>query len=185
MKIQERIPKLVIKPNEIDGQDVFGLNLSLNDNTVKCTDCGSHLFYIKIHWGIVAENDDYSILGNKSNRTYCLREVGMHLYCAECGVFEEMYHKWYYPEDKIIMTFEEVEMAEKCEVEYCLRQWDQKGDFKPQYNWSELISLKEKLKEYEKKHPIKLDKKPIKKKQKKRKPERKKIKVSGSFKKLK
>lgn len=151
MKAKDRIPKLVILPGEISDNTGFALNL--NEDTVTCNDCGSHLFYIKIEWGVVVEEHDYGILGNRSKRIYALREVGFALYCAECGQFEESYWKWFYPEDKVICTWDEINGAEKSEIEYCLRQFDQKGDFTPQYKCAEVNLLKEKLKEYEKKHP--------------------------------
>ncbi len=50
------------------------------------------------------------------------------------------------------MSFDELGDAEMPEVEYCLNQFDQKKDFKPQYKWAELKELKEKLIEYEKKY---------------------------------
>ena len=165
MKIQERMPKLVIKPDEIDGPDAFGLNL--NDNTVTCLDCGSHLFYIKEDLGVVAEESDYGIWGNrpnKNNRTYRVREVGLSIFCAECGAFNEIYHSFCYDKDTIVCSWDELGGAEKVEVEYCLHQWDQKGDFTPQWKSTETNVLKEKLIEYEQKHPIKLEKKKVKKK---------------------
>ena len=165
MKIQERMPKLVIKPDEIDGPDAFGLNL--NDNTVTCLDCGSHLFYIKEDLGVVAEESDYGIWGNrpnKNNRTYRVREVGLSIFCAECGAFNEIYHSFCYDKDTIVCSWDELGGAEKVEVEYCLNQFNQKGDFTPQWKTAETNVLKEKLIEYEQKHPIKLEKKKVKKK---------------------
>ena len=128
-------------------------------------DCNSNLTYIKVNWGVVAEDNDYGVMGNKDNRTYSLREFGLTIFCVECGCFYERYSKWFYPEDKIIMSFDELEEAEMCEVEYCLNQFDQKKDFKPQYKWHELDELKKKLREYEIKYPIKEEKKKVKKKE--------------------
>lgn len=162
MKFQERIPKLVIKPDEIDGPDCFGFNL--NDNTTTCRDCGSHLFYIKKELGVIAEESDYGIMGNRSNennRTYRISEIGLVLYCAECGEFEENYTNFCYDKDTIVCSWDELGGSEVVEIEYCLHQWDQKGDFKPQWKCSELIYLKEQLKEYEKKHPLKFKKKKL------------------------
>ncbi len=158
----EQIRKLVIRPDEIQGEDSW--SISLNKNLFSCRDCNSNLVYVKIKWGVVAEDMSYGVLGNRGNRTYALREIGLSVYCAECGCFHEHYSKWFYPEDKLIMSFDELEDAEMPEVEYCLNQFDQKGDFKPQYKWSELKELKEKLREYEKKYPIKVEKKKVNKK---------------------
>jgi len=70
----------------------------------------------------------------------------------------------------MIMRFDELEDAEMPEVEYCLMQFDQKKDFKPQYKFSKLDELKEKLLAYEKKYPLKVEKKKkvVKKKSKKK-----------------
>ena len=81
-------------------------------------------------------------MGNKDNRTFTLREIGLSVYCAECGCFHEHYSKWFYPEDRLVMAFDELEDVEMPEVEYCLNQFNQKKDFKPQYKWRELKELK-------------------------------------------
>lgn len=163
MKEKIRIPKLVIIPSEVDDKSMFALNL--NDNVLACRDCNSNLFYVKIEWGVVAEENSYGIMGNKSNRQYVLREIGFVLYCAECGEFEENFVKWFYPEDKVVCQWDEINGAERAEIEYSLRQFDQKGDFTPMYKCPEVNLLKEKLKEYEKKYPDKPKKITRKKKQ--------------------
>ncbi len=163
----EQIRKLVIRPDEIEGEDNW--NISLNRNLFSCGDCNSNLSYVKIEWGVVAEDSWYGVMGNKDNRTYALREIGLVIYCAECGHFHEQYSKWFFPEDKLIMRFDELEDAEMPEVEYCLNQFNQKKDFKPQYKFSELGELKKKLLEYEKKYPLKVEKKKVKKNEVKKK----------------
>ncbi len=154
---RKRIPKIVIKPDEIESNDCFGLNL--NENTITCSDCGSHLFYIKKELGVVAEEHDYGIWNNRSNRIHCVRTVGVIIYCAECGAFNEHYRNFCFDKDNLICTWDELGGCGVVEIKHCLHQWDQKGDFKPQWKCSEVITLKEKLKEYEKKHPIKNEKK--------------------------
>jgi len=156
MKIQTRIPKLVIKPDEIDDNNHWALNL--NENTTTCNDCGSHLFYIKEELGVVAEENDYMVINNRSEKTYDVRVIGLTLYCAECGAVGELYYNFCYDEDKVVCSWDELGGSEKIEIGYCLNQWNQKGDFKPQWKCGEVVYLKEKLKEYEKKHPLKLDK---------------------------
>jgi len=158
----EQIRKLVIKPSEIEDENSW--RMSLNKNLFSCQECNSNLAYVKIEWGVVVEDNWYGIVGNKDNRTYSLREIGLSVYCAECGCFHEYYSKCFYPEDKMIMRFDEIEEIEMVEVEYCLNQFNQKKDFKPQYNYEEyeLKELKKKLIEYEKKHPIKRKKKKVK-----------------------
>jgi len=150
---KKRIPKSVIRVDEIESKEIFGLNL--NENTVACDCCGSYLCYIKTNLGVVAEDDDYGIIGNRGNRTYNVREIGLTIYCAECGEYIESYSSFSYDRDKVVCTWDELGDSEKAEIDYCLSQWDQKGDFKPQWKCSEVNVLKEKLKEYEKKHPIK------------------------------
>ena len=163
----EQIRKLVIRPDEIEGEDNW--NISLNKNLFSCGDCNSNLAYVKIEWGVVEEDFIFQVMGNRSNRIYSLREIGLVIYCAECGCFHEQYSKWFYPEDKLIMHFDELEEAEMPEVEYCLNQFNQKKDFKPQYKFSKLGELKKKLLEYEKKYPVKVEKKKVKKKEVKKK----------------
>ncbi len=155
---KKRIPTLVISPSEIGDRSLFGLNL--NDNVIKCHECGSHLFYIKIEWGVVSEEHDYGILGNKSNRVYYLREIGFVIYCSICSEFNENYGKYFYPEDKLVCTYDEIDGPERAEIDHCLLQFNQKARFTPLYKCPEVRILKEKLQEYEQKHPLKYKKKP-------------------------
>ena len=157
----KQIKKLVISPDEFDDPNHWALNR--NENLVSCPYCNSNLSYVVIEWGIVAEDNWYEVMGDRSGRRYELEEIGLAVYCAECGEFNERYSKWFYPEDKIIMTFDELEDVEMAEIKHCLYQFNQKGDFKPLWKSEKLYSLKKKLLEYEKKHPIKIDKKSKKK----------------------
>ncbi len=156
---KKRILKTVILPSEIEAS-TWGF--SNHDNKINCDDCNSNLFYANITWGVVEEESTWQIMGNRSKRTYALREIGLCLYCAECGCFEEDYAKWFYPKDKTVCTWDELDGAEREEVNHCLNQWDQKGTFTPLWKSSELNILKENLKEYEKKNPIKHKKKKAK-----------------------
>ena len=167
MIYKKQIHELVILPSEIKDNNSWGLNL--NNNTTTCGDCGSHLFYIKEELGVVAEEHDMMIMNNRGHRMYNIRPIGLVLYCAKCSSFSEVYHSFCYDKDTIVCSWDELGGAEKIEIEYCLDQWDQKGDFKPQYKCSEVIYLKEKLKEYEKKHPLKLENKRKKLKKRKKK----------------
>lgn len=156
MKVKEMMHKLVINPNDIMEDSCWGLDLK--EKGLWCHDCGSHLMYGGIEWGVVAEDLNYGIMGNYDNRQYRLKEIGIHFYCAECGRFIENYSKWFYPEDKLIMSFEDIDMldgVERVEIEHCLKQFNQKKDFTPLYKYFGLNKLKEKLLEYEKKYPIK------------------------------
>ena len=157
----KQIKKLVILPSEIDTGNHFGL--SLHNNLVSCSSCGSNLSYIKIRWGVIAEDNWYGILGDRNNRRYELREIGLVVYCAECENFNEFYLKWFYPEDKLIIDFDELDDVEMYEVKHCLYQFNQKGNFKYLWKDSKLNLLKENLLDYEKKHPIR-DKKKLAKK---------------------
>ena len=157
MKSKEMLHKLVINPNDIvNDNNCWGLDLK--DKGLWCPDCGSHFMYGTIEWGVVAEDLDYGIIGYHSNRQYVLREVGLYFHCAECGCFIENYSKWFYPEDKLIMVYEDIDMldgVERVEIEHCLQQFNQKADFTSLYKYHGFTRLKEKLLEYEKKHPIK------------------------------
>jgi len=161
MKTQTRMPKLVIKPDEIEDKNYWALNL--NENTTTCRDCGSHLFYIKEDLGVVVEENDYMVMHNRSEKAYAIRPIGLTLFCAECGAVGELYHSFCYDEDKVVCSWDELGSVEKVEIEYCLNQFNQKGDFTPQWKCSEANFLKQKLREYEKLHPLKLEKKRKKK----------------------
>ena len=156
-----RMIKAVIIPQEIKVSGGFGL--ARNSNIIKCDSCLSPLAYARIEWGVVAQEYDYGIIGNRSNRQYNLTEVGLILYCAECGDFINDYHKSFYPEDKLVLfdigMFDEIDDDERAEVECCLNQWNQKGNFTSRYNNPLFKELKEKLIEYEKKYPIKQEEK--------------------------
>jgi len=158
---KERIHKLVIKPCDIDNsKGCFQINT--NNNLLLCDDCKSPLFYIKINWGVVIEDNFYGIMYNKNNRVYCLREIGFVVYCAECSSYKEDYGKYFYPEDKIILShfdLEELDDDERAEIHICLNQFNQKGDFTSRYKSGVFVDLKNKLIEYEKKHKIKENKK--------------------------
>jgi len=156
MKSKEMIHKLVINPVDIENDNYWGLDLK--EKGLWCPDCGSHLMYGEIEWGVVAEILDYGIMGYHDNRQYTLREIGIHFHCAECGCFIETFSKWFYPEDKLVITYTDIDMldgVEKVEIEHCLQQFNQKKDFTPLYKYNGLTTLKEKLLEYEKKFPIK------------------------------
>lgn len=157
MKIKNMMHKLVINPDDIQ-TDSGCWGLDLKEKGMWCPDCGSHLLYGTIEWGVVAEELDYGIMGYYDKRQYDLREIGFVFHCAECGCFIESYDKWLYPEDNLVMKYEDIDMldgVERMEVDHCLRQFNQKKDFTALYKYSGLIKLKEKLLEYEKKHPLK------------------------------
>lgn len=164
---EEYIHELVIKPSKIKAGS---WNLYSNKNMLICNDCKSPLFYAVIKWGVVAEDNWYGILGNRGNRNYQLREVGLTLYCSKCGEFLEHYDKWFYPEDKFIQLEETFELDddERAEIENCLHQWNQTAKFTSRYKSSIFIDLKNKLKEYELKHPLKLNKNKINRRKKKK-----------------
>ena len=144
--------KLVINPVDIiEGNSCWGLDLK--EKGLWCPDCGSHLMYGEIEWGVIVEDLDYGIMGNQDNRHYVLREIGLHFHCAECGCFIENYSKWFYPESKMVITYDDIDMVDgvaKLEIEHCLQQFNQKKDFTPLYKYTGLDKLKEKLLEYEK-----------------------------------
>ena len=150
---EKRIPELVIIPSQIEGRK-FGINV--DNDLVKCYYCGSNLFYVVIRKGIVSEDHSYGILGNKSNRVCSVREIGFSLYCSKCGSFNEHYDKWFYPEDQLIYAFDDdLDESELAEIDWCLSQYDQKGDFEDRYKFGQLETIKKALIEYDLKYPIK------------------------------
>ena len=153
MKEIEKINKLVLTADSIECKR---WSLAQKENPVLCYYCKSPLFYAAIEWGIVEERELYGIkvLGKEREPQYNIREVGLILYCAECGHFHENYSKYFYPEDKLVCSWsdEELNLAEIEEIKHCLEQFNRNGDFNPNYESKELSYLKEKLEEYEKKY---------------------------------
>lgn len=105
--------------------------------------------------GIVEEErwTDIKVLGKEREPQYGLREIGLHLYCAECGHWHEDYYKYFYPQDKQVCGWndDELDFAEIEELWYCLEQYNRKGDFIPRYHSHAMEYLKTKLKDYEEK----------------------------------
>ena len=163
MKTKERIHKLVIKPEDIEAKTIG--SISSHSNLLLCPYCKSPLHYTITRWGVVAEESLFQTLHNRDERCYSLREVGLWVYCAECGDSIDDYSKWFYPEDKMVLDWtdlDEVDDEERAEIKVCLSQFNQKGTFKARYKSSVFERLKEELINYEKEHPIK--KKEVKKK---------------------
>lgn len=157
---EKYMPELILKAGEIETS--HGWKIGHHENLCSCWDCNSNLFYPIINWGIVANEDEYMVMWNRSKLTYSLREIGINLYCAKCGSFLENYSKYFYPADKLILDLglldNELDEDERAEIWNCLNQWNQKGDFKSRYKSTLFNHLKEQLKNYEKKHPIKIEK---------------------------
>ncbi len=165
MKELERINKSVLTADSIETRK--GWSLAQKDNPVLCEYCKSPLFYVGIDWGIVEESslfNDIKVIGKERNFQYYLREVGLILYCAECGNFNNHYSKYFYPEDKLVCSWndEELDIAEIEEIKHCLEQFNRKGDFIPNYQSPEISFLKKKLVEYEEKNSCKNDAKETK-----------------------
>jgi len=167
IKEKERIPKLILTPDSIELQD-SGWRLSTQEQLTMCNNCHSNLFYIEPRYGIIVEEfDGFGVMYYKEDRQFRLTEIGLSTYCAECGCYNEGYYKYFYPEDKVIMTFEDLNDVEGIEINHCLNQYNQNHDFKPSYQLSETRELKEKLDKYIKEHPIKKETKTKKRKVKK------------------
>ena len=152
IEIKQKILKLVINPDKIEGQSIFSPRM--DDNFVTCS-CGSCLMYFVKKYGVIAETNYYGIMHNRNNRTFNCRTTCLMCYCSECGSFIDDYSKWIYPEDDLVYVFDELNMSEKIEIDYCLRQFDQKGDFKENLVLSELKAMKKALIDYEIKYPFK------------------------------
>lgn len=155
MKEVERINKSVLTADSIETGR--GWSLAQKDSPVLCFYCKSPLFYVGITWGVTEEKEllgNIKILGKEREPQYSLREIGLNLYCAECGHFHNDYSKYFYPKDKIVCSWsdEELDLAEIEEIKYCLEQFNRKGDFTPLYPNKEMGYLKKKLKEYEEKY---------------------------------
>ena len=152
---KRRIPKLIIVADEIKGNT---WSLKQEEQMYTCQDCGSMIFYVKKILGVVVEELDIGIMGWRSNRHYSIREIGLNTYCAECGTFSDCYHTFLYDKGSVICEYEDIGGEGVAEIAYCLRQFNEKGDFKSSFNFGETKVLKEKLLEYEKKHPLKINK---------------------------
>lgn len=151
MKEVEKINKSVLTADSIEARR--GWSLAQKDNPVLCFYCKSPLFYVGIVWGIVEEEELLGISISERKTNYSLREIGLNLYCAECGHFHDDYCKYFYPKDKVVCSWddEELDLAEIEEIKYYLTQFNKKGDFTLSYPNKEMEYLKKKLKEYEEK----------------------------------
>lgn len=149
---KKRIPKLIIVPYELSKERL------MKPDFAKCHACNSNLMYIEVEWGIVKEENWYGIMGNKSNRTYSLREIGFNVVCAECGEFIENYAKFFHDDEVVYYLNGTDDEDEFVEIEYCLNQFNQTRDFTPRYKFPELNTIKEKLLEFEKKYPEEIKK---------------------------
>jgi len=152
---KERIPKLIIKPDEIE----MNWNLKQEEQMFTCQSCGSMIFYVKKILGVIAEETDYQIYGWRGKRNYRIIEIGIDIFCSECGEHNEWYHTFRYDKDQVVCEYDDIGGEETGEIEFCLRQFNEKGKFTPLFKTGEARLLKEKLLEYEKKHPIKINKK--------------------------
>lgn len=97
MKEVERINKSVLTADSIKARR--GWSLTQKDNPVLCRYCKSPLFYVGIEWGIVEEEElfkDIKVVGKEREPQYWIREIGLILYCAECGHYHEDYFKYFY-----------------------------------------------------------------------------------------
>ena len=149
--------KNVLTAESIETKRSWGFNLK--ENIITCCDCLSPLFYLARHWGVVEEESfsGIKIVGYRlGNKYLALREVGLVVYCAECGVFNEDYSTWVYPDKKIIVTWrdEEIDYAEREEIEQALSVYNNTGQVKANYESSAVIHLRKEIKEYEEKNKI-------------------------------
>lgn len=155
------ILKNVLTADSIEGKTSWGFNTE--DNKVLCPDCLSPLFYVSKEWGIVEEESQFPVVGYIMGKKHLvLREVGLALYCAECGAFEERYDTWAYPDNKIICTWrdEDLDYAEIGEIEYAMNVYNKTGDLDKKkflYKGTWLYTFQEKIKEYEKKNKIDIE----------------------------
>jgi hypothetical protein len=149
---RKRINKNIIVADSIDMGT--GWALSQHDNIFMCGTCKSPLFYVVQRWAVVKENTDYEVMGI-GKQYLVLRVVGLALYCAECGEFNEDYDTFAYRDEDIVCLWDdkEIEYTEKEEITYWLEQINHTGDFKPAYPSSAERIFRVKYEEFRKKNP--------------------------------
>lgn len=147
------IKEMVILPSEIESDSNW--NLNTHDNLFSCSDCMSGLCYITKKWGIIQEKEMYQVVGNRSKTIYSLSVLGLNVYCAKCGLFNDQYTSFQYDKDSVVISYDEIDDLERVEIEQCLSEFNKNGKFSTKTKYSPLNHLREKLLEYEKKHPIK------------------------------
>jgi hypothetical protein len=148
-----RINKSIIIADSIEAR---GWSLAMKNNLFLCCDCKSPLFYVRQQWGIVEEGDSYQVYGYKHKFYFALRVVGLALYCAECGEYNEDYDKYFYPKDKMVCTWDDDELgyAEQQDVEFWVDQLNRTENVIPRYTSKQGTYLKSKYDEYmDKNHP--------------------------------
>ena len=153
------IQENVLTLNSIEGSK--GWTLAQKDNAFACYECGGYLFYVRRQWGVVEESSVLAKNVNKAgytlgNKYLALREACLDLYCAKCSYFEDRHYKWLYPDDKIVCSWDDDELnyAERGEIEYALNIYNHTGQVKGSYESGEVKYLREKITEYEKKNNI-------------------------------
>jgi len=147
----DRILKIVIKPSKIEARNKW--SLAEKENLWNCYDCKGHLFYARVEHGVVKENTEYQILGHKNKTNYSLREIGMSLYCAECGSFQEFWNKNFYDTNQLIISWDDKELdgAEKEHIEQALEEYNMTRTINEQIKkyCPEIIALEKELKKSE------------------------------------
>jgi hypothetical protein len=134
-----------------------GWSLAQKENAKSCGTCGGHLFYVRQEHGVVDESGDFE-WRPKNERSYCLRPTGLALYCGECGEFEDDFFKYFYPEDRVVCSWddEDLEYEELEVLKHAIFLYNHTGKIDKNsmsYCPVEMLKLQEKLDEYEKKHP--------------------------------
>ena len=153
------ILKNVLTADSIDSRGSFGFGME--DNKVICDDCLSPLFYVAKTWGIVEETWDYNVVGFRGKQNLALRELGLALFCSECGAFNDDFDTWVYPDEKVVCTWKDdgLDYAEKEVIQAAINSYNRTGEVKGFYESSEIKYLREKVREYEEKNNIKTVKK--------------------------
>lgn len=155
---KNRLMKSVLTPNSIETRGMW--SLAQKENVFLCDECKSPLMYVRQEHGVVEEEFAFPNLDGKE-KYFALRVIGLALYCAECGTFQDDFYKYFYPEDKLVCSWDDDDLglADLEEIQYCLQQFNNTGDFKATHESKEIRYLKEKLKEYIKNNPKKESKK--------------------------
>lgn len=158
LKEKKGLIKYVVAVDSIETRG--GWTLAQKENVARCPNCGGNIFYVRKEHGVVDESDDHEdLFREKDMRCYHLRQIGLALYCAECGEMEDFYDKFFHPTDKVVCSWddEELEYGEMEEVNFALLQFNKTGKMKLGYSDSNIKYLQRKLEEYEKEHPKKIN----------------------------
>lgn len=161
--MEARIPKLVLKKIEIETKN-------FNIDCTECYECNGNLFYIAEEFGIAYEGD-YKVSGYVFKKgSLSLTNVGMTLFCAECGSHNEGYNKWMFDDDKIVHSWDrdDLDADDKDMIEVFLSKLNKTGKVNGKgYYYVIDDEVKKKIEKWFEKNKNLLEKREVKKKKQK------------------